>query len=66
MAKEREIVLVRLRDEEQRKEVTGKEKNLKDRKERIIKDRTWKEKKMEIKRNNKERGGTEFESDMER
>lgn len=37
MEKEREIVLVRLRDEEQRKEVTGKEKNLKDRKERIRK-----------------------------
>ncbi|KAL6421352.1 hypothetical protein ACFW04_014689 [Cataglyphis niger] len=42
----REMMVVRLKNEDQRREVWNKKKLLKDRKERILEDWTWKERKM--------------------
>lgn len=43
---ETEMIWVRLESEEQRREILEKKKNLKDRKERIVEDLTWKKRKM--------------------
>lgn len=44
--RERKMVLVKLENEEQKRKMMEKKKNLKGRKARIIKDWTWKEKKI--------------------
>lgn len=43
---ETEMIWVRLESEKQRREILEKKKNLKDRKERIVEDLTWKKRKM--------------------
>lgn len=53
--KERKMIMIRVESEEQKKEIMDRKRNLRGRKEKIM-DWTWKERKMEFRRNSAKRG----------